>query len=80
MSRDQTGLSLCMSVTLLAGQMAGLGVLSLPSSMIDTGLTSHLSYHLDESMLRSGRVSVDNLLHNQHNICRPEAGSVLDDG
>ena len=34
------GLSLWMAVILLSGQMAGMGVLNLPSAMIGTGLGS----------------------------------------
>ena len=37
MSDDPPGLGLLMAVIFLSGQMAGVGVLALPSSMVGTG-------------------------------------------
>ena len=37
MSENTSGLSLFMAVIFLAGQMAGVGVLALPSAMVGTG-------------------------------------------
>ena len=75
------GLSLWMAVILLSGQMAGMGVLNLPSSMIGTGLSKGQATDLYSSdIFRSDWVRSHYLLHFERHLCWTKTRPLLDDG
>ena len=81
MDTETKGLGLWMAVIFLAGQMAGVGVLALPSAMVGTGQFRRVKHITIDKfiILRSSRILSPDLFHLQCNFCWTKIGTLLDD-